>query len=138
MTFTHPNTWPVLPKDYRIVTTRQGVEKVAAVMPYPSLEGALCIGDDSYTDPAHKNVEDLAYRRAKCGRCPAMNACREWAVAHESWGLWGGTTAGERQAIRDERGQMMFEPMSAHEYGMGSDPLALWSRGDDGGEDQAN
>ena len=39
-----------------------------------------------------------------CGRCPVIQVCREHALAsREAYGVWGGLTAEEREAIRQER-----------------------------------
>lgn len=41
---------------------------------------------------------------ARCSRCPVREECLEWAVAHEEYGFWGGTTARERARMRSRRG----------------------------------
>jgi WhiB family redox-sensing transcriptional regulator len=39
--------------------------------------------------------------KAVCRRCPVMAHCLEWAVdAGPVDGIWGGTTEGERRALR--------------------------------------
>ncbi|BBJ46905.1 hypothetical protein SSPO_096230 [Streptomyces antimycoticus] len=39
--------------------------------------------------------------KAVCRRCPVMAHCLEWAVdAGPVEGIWGGTTEGERRALR--------------------------------------
>ncbi|MBW8699150.1 Transcriptional regulator WhiB1 [Streptomyces sp. MBT84] len=39
--------------------------------------------------------------KAVCRRCPVMTHCLEWAVAAGPVeGIWGGTTEGERRALR--------------------------------------
>lgn len=46
-------------------------------------------------------------RQAKelmCNGCPIFDACLEWAVRHEDFGVWAGTSASERTRIRRERG----------------------------------
>ena len=47
-----------------------------------------------------------AVARAKtiCAQCPLRMKCLDWAIAREEFGVWGGTTARERAAIRRERG----------------------------------
>jgi len=47
--------------------------------------------------------------RKVCGNCDVKQACLEWAVRHESHGMWGGTTPRERMAIRKKRGIMVQE-----------------------------
>lgn len=39
-----------------------------------------------------------------CRRCPLLEECREWAIEHnEPYGVWGGTTAKQRDLIRLQR-----------------------------------
>lgn len=41
---------------------------------------------------------------ALCARCPAVDACREYAVTHPGVaGYWGGTSEHERHEIRSRR-----------------------------------
>jgi len=37
-----------------------------------------------------------------CRRCPVMEACRQHALAAEDYGVWGGMTAQERAAARQD------------------------------------
>lgn len=50
--------------------------------------------------PAYR-VQAEAARRV-CGTCPVKTACLAWALTHEQHGIWGGTTPGERQELRDD------------------------------------
>ena len=48
--------------------------------------------------------------RAICRTCPVASPCAEFAIAHRlSFGIWGGTTGREREAIAKERG-ITWEP----------------------------
>lgn len=38
-----------------------------------------------------------------CGQCPIVEACREYAIAHEEYGLWGGLSPVQRKAERKAR-----------------------------------
>lgn len=131
MTYVHPSDWPVQPRAYRIITTRKGEQKVAARMPYPTdgLQVLPCTGDDAYISEQRGTEDDRFYMKAKCDRCPVAEACREWAIAHESFGIWGGTEPAERARIRESRGQLMFEPIAAHMYGLGDNHLPLHVEG---------
>ena len=41
--------------------------------------------------------------KAECSTCPVMTQCRTWALENgEEFGIWGGTTPGERAAMRPE------------------------------------
>ncbi len=33
-----------------------------------------------------------------CKRCPVREACLRYAIEHNEWGIWGGTTDDERRA----------------------------------------
>jgi WhiB family redox-sensing transcriptional regulator len=60
--------------------------------------------------------EDRSSRPARevCRRCPFINDCREWAVAHnEAGGVWGATTPSEREAIRRRRTKRARERVAA-------------------------
>lgn len=51
----------------------------------PRLDGAACVGSESLFDPKapDEDAADATYRHeaaeALCHRCPAFEACREWA-----------------------------------------------------------
>ncbi|MEU6556497.1 WhiB family transcriptional regulator [Streptomyces sp. NPDC046915] len=39
--------------------------------------------------------------KAVCGRCPVRDQCLDWAMdTGQTLGIWGGTTEGERRALR--------------------------------------
>lgn len=70
---------------------------------FPALEDAACRG----LDPEEFYAEGgITVRRAKsiCDECSVRDACLEWALQREEFGIWGGTTAKERAAIRRARG----------------------------------
>lgn len=48
--------------------------------------------------PAERGQADLA--KAVCRNCPVVAACFNWAVHNEPHGVWGGTTAAEREDLR--------------------------------------
>lgn len=65
---------------------------------------AACVDDhvDNYFAEGTVN-EAVLVKRAKCGACPVRRDCLEDALAVEpdlDAGVWGGTTANERRAIR--------------------------------------
>jgi hypothetical protein len=53
-----------------------------------------------------------AVRNAKslCQSCPLIQQCLEYALEHEVWNIWGGTTAGERALMV---GRKRFTPVSS-------------------------
>ncbi len=70
---------------------------------YPYLTAAACEGQDSELFYAEGSA---AIVRAKsiCANCVVRERCLEWAIKREEFGVWGGTTARERAAIRRQRG----------------------------------
>jgi hypothetical protein len=53
---------------------------------------------------------DIALAKDICIECPMMVACRDYAIKHENYGVWGGLSAKERHAIRGNR-----EALETHE-----------------------
>jgi WhiB family transcriptional regulator, redox-sensing transcriptional regulator len=46
-------------------------------------------------------AEQAARAMLTCGTCPVRVPCHDFAVsAAEQWGVWGGTTPGERETAR--------------------------------------
>ena len=41
--------------------------------------------------------------KALCRYCPIAEQCRDWALRHEKFGYWGGTTEAQRIIERRER-----------------------------------
>lgn len=37
---------------------------------------------------------------ALCAACPFVDECRDWALTHDVYGVWGGTTDADRDEIR--------------------------------------
>lgn len=43
--------------------------------------------------------------KAICGRCPALDDCRAFALdTGEVWGVWGGMSEAERAKVRNPKG----------------------------------
>jgi len=57
-----------------------------------------------YTKVETKFYENL------CKDCPIIGACLEWGLAHERYGVWGGTTPDTRTTIRRKLGWAMTDP----------------------------
>jgi WhiB family redox-sensing transcriptional regulator len=70
---------------------------------FPFLDEASCRGEDPELFYAESGA---AITRAKsfCSTCDVRGSCLEWAINREEFGVWGGTTARERAAMRRERG----------------------------------
>jgi len=85
-------TLPVLPRGFAL----------------PSLPGALCKGADPGvwfpSASGYQAAKAAGPAKAVCAACPARVRCLEWALeSGEAEGVWGGTTPGERAAIRRAR-----------------------------------
>lgn len=65
-----------------------------------------------FADPAKNGIlEHRALLQDTCRRCPILLQCRDWALRHEEYGFWAGTTPRERVALRKELG-ITFESLS--------------------------
>jgi WhiB family redox-sensing transcriptional regulator len=68
----------------------------------------LFYGPSAITDDGRRVVEDRRARAARvaeakliCASCPVLTQCRAYALdAGEPYGIWGGLTEGERDAVR--------------------------------------
>jgi len=73
-----------------------------------------------------KKHEDIEKARAICRWCPYKEACLAKALQNdEQYGIWGGTTASEREALRDELG--FVRPIAKHP-GCGQEAGYAWIR----------
>jgi len=63
--------------------------------------------------PEVGNIPEEA--RSVCERCPVIDACREWGIRHEHFGVWGGLSEKERRRIRRERGVGCTRPEAGYE-----------------------
>lgn len=69
-----------------------------------AVDGALCAqADPDQWFPDKGQASPLAV--AICRDCPVATACLEYALSHPEgqWGIWAGTTARQRRAIRQAR-----------------------------------
>lgn len=48
-------------------------------------------------------TKQIAEAKKVCGECPYKDACLEWAMQGEDFGIWGGLTERERKAERRRR-----------------------------------
>lgn len=69
-------------------------------LPRELTDGGACAGADVnlfFSD----NIGDINQAREICISCPLMAACLDYATFAEEFGVWGGTTAGERKNLRN-------------------------------------
>ena len=51
--------------------------------------------------PIGPSVSQIAEAKQVCDACPVQRTCLSWAIKHhQAYGIWGGTTEPERQALR--------------------------------------
>jgi hypothetical protein len=53
---------------------------------------------------------DIALAKDICAECPMIAACRDYAIKHENYGVWGGLSAKERHELRGKK-----EAIETHE-----------------------
>jgi len=70
---------------------------------YPYLDDAACRGIDPELFYA-ESATAIMNAKTMCAGCDVREECLEWAIRREEFGVWGGTTARERAALRRERG----------------------------------
>jgi hypothetical protein len=69
----------------------------------PEFDGSQkCAGfdTDSYYPVAFIDQGEIKVLKKICEGCPFKQPCQEYALVHESYGFWGGTTPPERERIR--------------------------------------
>lgn len=74
---------------------------------------ASCVGistDVFYPAQEFFTHEEERLFERMCSDCPAMMACLEWGLAHERYGVWGGTTPPMRHKIRKKIGWDLTDP----------------------------
>lgn len=75
------------------------LNKLNAVLP----QEPACAGSPESFFPDSELEKSVRWLRNVCLNCPAMTACREYALEWESEGVWGGTTPLERLKLNPER-----------------------------------
>lgn len=56
---------------------------------------------------------DATEARTVCAECPAQEPCLAWALHHEHFGVWGGTSEHERRRMRRQLGVAVHAPQAA-------------------------
>jgi hypothetical protein len=93
----------------------KGNQVIAYRLRYDSAKwkGASCQGiDTEFFYPQQDKFEEGEAELLKriCIDCPVMEACLEWGVTMERYGVWGATTPFERFAIRKRNNIMVSDP----------------------------
>jgi hypothetical protein len=74
---------------------------------------AACLGLNTemfYPEIVQYTKEDTKFYDSLCKDCPIKQACLEWGLAHERYGVWGGTTPDTRTTIRRMLGWAVTDP----------------------------
>lgn len=96
-------------------TRSRGAGYVSYQLKYDSSKwkNASCLGiDTEFFYPQQDKFEPGEAQLLKriCVDCPVMEACLEWGITMERYGVWGGTTPMERSVIRKRHNIMVVEP----------------------------
>lgn len=73
----------------------------------PWMGQALCQGSlesDLFFPPSdgHQSRTQIAAARAYCRHCPVVQPCFEYAMEHNLYGIWGGSTDRDRRRIKGQ------------------------------------
>ena len=86
------------------------------VAKFPRIDGSQpCAEDPELWFPPPGVKGNHRWHRAavaKCLECPFVDPCREYAVDHIEFGVWGATTNADRNKIRKETGRVAIPPIS--------------------------
>jgi hypothetical protein len=66
-------------------------------------QDASCKGMDTelfYPDKRMLPQDEARFFNMLCHTCPVREACMEWGLAHEKYGIWGGLTQDQRHLYR--------------------------------------
>ena len=82
---------------------------------YPNYDGTQNCArmgvDVFYQDYDNKNTaQEVADLKEFCSTCNILVECMEYAIKHERYGFWGGTTPYERRMIRSRRNIRLQPP----------------------------
>lgn len=94
---------------------------LAQPIPVSEDKRAACAGDTEWISVNFPTEE----MHDTCRSCPVLDTCYEWALAHEEHGFWAGTNPRDRKRIREERGQVAFQPHYGHLFGLGINRVSL-------------
>lgn len=127
MTFTHPGGGAAQPSDLPILPRRWGwhakTGQLCVVMPAIDYTNANCVGREDLYISDRISPEQQQQAHVLCSTCPVLKQCLGWALAHEEFGYWAGTTAEQRTEQRKALGLRIIEPVNAHTYGLNDDTI---------------
>jgi hypothetical protein len=74
---------------------------------------AECVGSPTtlffIIEEDRKVVEYIGYETTRriCGKCPIWDKCLDYAMKNENYGMWGGLTTKERNALRGAKDSLL-------------------------------
>jgi hypothetical protein len=88
---------------------------------YPDFDGTqncaqvgmnICYVDNEELEGCSKRERLYFYATARkiCDGCPFLDECFNWAIHHEKYGIWGGTTEKMRHDMRAKMGIKLVDP----------------------------
>ena len=101
---------------------RMAMKSSPKIQKYPEFDGtqncasvgldAMYRSERGHAKEVKKNIADVV-----CRDCPFIVDCYNWALHHEEYGVWGGTTATERWQIRAKNKIKLVDPYIVATYG---------------------
>jgi WhiB family redox-sensing transcriptional regulator len=86
---------------------------------FPDLSQALCreVGTEFFypEDGKENDTSIYSFARKICSGCEVKQACLDWGIRHEGYGMWGGMTPRERMAVRKKM-NITLDQVIASEY----------------------
>jgi hypothetical protein len=67
-------------------------------------------------DEDKDSKENIKYMKKICFDCPTYEPCLKWALLHEVYGMWAGTTEEERVQYRKDLNIAVIDPRYIDEY----------------------
>tara|TARA_A100001035_G_scaffold278621_1_gene277870 strand:- start:825 stop:1484 length:660 start_codon:yes stop_codon:yes gene_type:complete len=99
-----------------------GKYRILLQMPYPDTKRGACYGiDDAPHLKDYPTNDEIGEAKQMCASCPILKQCGAWALAHESYYIYGGMTAEERKQHRERMLIQEFDPMHGFAYGLNED-----------------
>jgi hypothetical protein len=80
---------------------------------YPDFDGnepCASVGVDHFYQES-SSVPASNAAKAVCNGCHSFDKCLEWAILHETYGVWAGTTGFERREIRKRMNLFVSDPI---------------------------
>jgi|SRR5882672_629570 len=79
----------------------------APTPPFDGTEACAGVGEALFFTREPAAIRDA---RKLCAGCPMLQACGDWALVHEEFGFWAGTTYRERKRLRRKLGVPLRRP----------------------------